>query len=229
MAAFERLLAAYGGQSWWPAESDFEVMIGAILTQNTAWVNVEKALLRLRETVAFDAQAIASLPLAALAQAIRPAGYFNVKARRLHAFCGWLLAQGGIAALATRPTPELRGALLAVHGVGPETADDILLYAFGRPVFVVDAYTRRIFGRLGVLKGAESYEEIRALFEGSLPAAAGLFQEYHALIVTHGKDVCRTKPRCDACCLREVCPPVARQVPSRRIRRKMKNVQGEGG
>ncbi|MDA8389637.1 MAG: endonuclease [Gammaproteobacteria bacterium] len=204
-AAFDRLLAAYGTQSWWPADSAFEVMVGAILTQNTAWVNVEKALVRLREAVAFEAHAIAALAPDVLAAAIRPAGYFNVKARRLQAFCAWLQAQGGIEGLAERPTAQLRADMLAVHGVGPETADDMLLYALERPVFVVDAYTRRIFARLGLLSGEESYEEIRALFEGDLPARADLFKEYHALIVTHGKGVCRPRPRCEACCLQSDC------------------------
>ncbi len=204
-AVFDRLLAAYGAQSWWPADSAFEVMIGAVLTQNTAWVNVEKALMRLRDTVAFEADAIVALAPDVLAAAIRPAGYFNVKARRLQAFCAWLQAQGGIEGLAGRPTAALRTDMLAVHGVGPETADDMLLYALERPVFVVDAYTRRTFSRLGRISGDESYEEIRALFEEELPARTDLFKEYHALIVTHGKEVCRPRPRCDACCLRHDC------------------------
>lgn len=201
----ERLLATYGTQAWWPADSAFEVMLGAILTQNTAWVNVEKALARLREVVDFEARAIAALPHDGLAAAIRPAGYFNVKARRLRSFCLWLEAQGGIPGLRGRPTSTLRADLLAVHGIGPETADDMLLYALERPVFVVDAYTRRIFGRLGYLAGDEAYEDVQALFQRELPERADLFQEYHALIVTHAKDACRTRPRCGVCCLRDVC------------------------
>ncbi|MCF7985693.1 MAG: endonuclease [Thiohalocapsa sp.] len=182
-------------------------MIGAVLTQNTAWTNVERALTRLAERVPLEAQALLSLEHAALADAIRPAGYFNVKACRLQAFCEGFLAHGGVSGLAALDTRTLRATLLALHGIGPETADDILLYAFERPVFVVDAYTRRLFTRLGLLAGSESYETVRALFENGLEADVALFNEYHALIVRHGKDVCRgRKPLCGVCCLAERCP-----------------------
>lgn len=180
-------------------------MVGAILTQNTAWTNVERALGRLRRLVTLDAEAIQNLPIEQLADAIRPVGYFNVKAVRLQSFCRGYLMAGGLEGLSRLDTAELRHYLLGIKGVGPETADDILLYAFERPVFVVDAYTRRLFQRLGHLSGQEGYEQIRADFESALGADATLFNEYHALIVNHAKEVCKTKPRCDQCCLIEHC------------------------
>lgn len=203
---FDTLLAAYGPQHWWPAETAFEVMVGAVLTQNTAWTNVERALLRLTARVPLEAQAILDLPLEELAHALQPSGYFNVKAQRLRAFCEVFIAEGGLERLRALETGELRRRLLAIRGVGPETADDMLLYAFGRPVFVVDAYTRRVFTRLGLLAGDEGYETIRAAFESALGPDAPLYNEYHALIVRHGKDLCRTRPRCADCRLRPQCP-----------------------
>jgi len=181
-------------------------MLGAVLTQNTAWINVERALARLSAHVPLAADALLALPEAELAELIRPAGYFNVKARRLRAFCAAVVAAGGEQALAVLDTDSLRALLLDIHGIGPETADDMLLYAFGRPVFVVDAYTRRIFERLGLLDGVEGYEHIRSLFERTLGPDPALFNEYHALIVRHGKEVCRARaPRCGDCCLAKVC------------------------
>jgi endonuclease-3 related protein len=203
---YDRLYDANGRQHWWPGDTRFEIMVGAVLTQNTAWVNVERAIANLRRARALNPGAIVRARPQRLAGWLRPSGYFNVKARRLKAFCRWLIAQGGAGKLARMPTDELRHALLAVHGVGPETADDILLYAFHRPVFVVDAYTRRIFTRLGHLKGDESYETIRELFERRLGPDVPLFNEYHALIVAHGKDTCRPKPRCGRCVLASCCP-----------------------
>ena len=203
---YERLLAAHGPQHWWPAETVFEVMVGAILTQNTAWTNVERALERLTRCAPLEPAALLALPEADLADAIRPAGYFNVKARRLRAFCAAFTAAGGHDALAELDTPTLRHALLAIHGIGPETADDMVLYAFERPVFVVDAYTRRLFTRLGLLDGDEGYETIRARFEQALGPDVPLFNEYHALIVRHAKDICRSRaPRCSHCCLAHMC------------------------
>lgn len=203
---YERLLAAYGPQHWWPADSAFEVMVGAVLTQNTAWRNVERAIANLKGAGALDPAAIAALPTADLAALIRPAGYFNVKAQRLQAFCRFLRDQGGEAALAMLSTSELRHRLLAVHGIGPETADDMLLYAFGRPVFVVDAYTRRLLQRLGLATGAEGYEALRAGIENALGSDAPTFNELHALIVHHAKMACSARPRCGDCCLRRICP-----------------------
>lgn len=205
LTTFEALRAAHGPQRWWPAETPFEVMVGAVLTQNTAWVNVERGLARLTALTALAPESILELPEADLADCLRPVGYFNVKARRLRAFCAAFLAQGGLEGLSRLATPALRHRLLAVKGVGPETADDMLLYAFHRPVFVVDAYTRRLFVRLGDLAGNEGYETIRHAFEHALGPDPLLFNEYHALIVRHGKEVCRTRPRCGDCCLADGC------------------------
>ncbi len=203
---YRELLAAYGPQGWWPSDGPFEVMVGAVLTQNTAWVNVERAIENLKRAGALSARAIVDLPEARLAALLRPSGYFNVKARRLRAFCAWYLEAGGLERLGRLQTARLRRALLAVPGVGPETADDILLYAFGRPVFVVDAYTRRLFGRLGLLDPDLPYDAVRLAFEGALGRRPALYNEYHALIVRHAKNVCRPRPVCAACCLRERCP-----------------------
>ena len=203
------LLEAYGPQRWWPALTPFEVMVGAVLTQNTAWSNVEKAIANLHAADAMKAETLLCAAPSQVAAWIRPAGYFNVKAKRLQNFCAWYVARGGINALRRMETAELRRELLAINGVGPETADDILLYAFHRPVFVIDAYTRRIFSRLQLLKGGEPYDEMRQHIEARLRRSrrelVPLYNEYHALIVRHGKDVCKTKPRCEACCLARKC------------------------
>lgn len=206
-AVYRRLLAEYGPQHWWPGDSPFEVMIGAILTQNTAWTNVERGLGRLCDRIPLTPQAILSLPGDELAACLRPVGYFNLKSQRLQAFCRAYLEAGGLAGLRTLETEALRHWLLRIHGIGPETADDMLLYAFERPVFVVDAYTRRVFERLGVLTENLDYETIRRGFETALGQDVPLFNEYHALIVRHGKELCRrTRPRCPQCCLHASCP-----------------------
>lgn len=199
------LLRVHGAQHWWPGDTPFEIMVGAVLTQNTAWTNVERAIANLKAAGALTPAAIVAAHPKRLAAWLKPSGYFNIKARRLKAFCRWLLEQGGEIALATRDTQDLRAALLDVYGVGPETADDILLYAFARPVFVIDAYTRRLFGRLGLIAGTEPYEDLRAAFERALGPDLALFNELHALIVAHAKDICRPKPRCDSCCLARRC------------------------
>jgi endonuclease III related protein len=162
-AIFEWLYEAYGPQHWWPGDMPFEVMIGAILTQNTAWSNVEKAIASLKAIDCLNPRAILALSHGSLAGLLRPSGYFNVKARRLQGFCEWYLAQGGYKILAREETEALRRKLLGLNGLGPETADDILLYAFKRPVFVIDAYTRRLFARIGVIRGDEGYEELRSV------------------------------------------------------------------
>ncbi|TCJ11825.1 endonuclease III domain-containing protein [Parasulfuritortus cantonensis] len=206
---YQRLAARHGPQHWWPGETPFEVMVGAVLTQNTAWTNVERAIANLKAAGLLDCAAILACPDAELAAAIRPAGYFNVKAGRLKALCRFL-AERGVAAAPERLAgqagqAELRDALLAVSGVGPETADSILLYALGLPSFVVDAYTRRAYARLGLLRGDESYAEIQTLFERHLARDVGLYNEYHALIVRLGKEHCRPRPRCPDCPLKEIC------------------------
>jgi endonuclease-3 related protein len=203
---YDKLFAANGHQHWWPGDGAFEIMVGAVLTQNTAWTNVERAIANLKQAKALSPRAIVKAPARRLAAWLKPSGYFNVKARRLRALCRWLIARGGVRKIAKLPTPELRHALLAVHGIGPETADDILLYAFDRPVFVIDAYTRRIFQRLRLIRGTEDYETLRRIFENALDPDARLFNEYHALIVAHGKDVCRKRALCGNCCLAEDCP-----------------------
>ncbi|MFQ6022212.1 MAG: endonuclease III domain-containing protein [Acidiferrobacterales bacterium] len=203
---YRRLFAAYGHRYWWPGDSAFEVMVGAVLTQNTAWTNVEKAISNLKQAEALSPETIVRIHPKRLASLIRPSGYYNIKSRRLRALCRWVVAEGGVRKLARMPTDVLRPALLAVHGIGAETADDILLYAFHRPVFVIDAYTRRIFARLGMVNGTEDYETLRGNFEHALGQDIPLYNEYHALIVRHGKDTCRKKPLCDVCCLARVCP-----------------------
>jgi len=203
------MLGRYGPQHWWPADTTFEVMVGAVLTQNTAWGNVERAITNLKRAGLLDACAIRDCPRAVLARHLKPSGYFNVKARRLAEFCDWYLRRGGFGGLNELSTVALRDALLSVRGIGPETADDILLYAFGRRVFVIDAYTRRIFSRLGMVSGDEPYERLRAWIEDALPPDTTIYNEYHALIVRHGKDVCRARPACGRCVLRSICPSVA--------------------
>lgn len=205
-SVYQSLFDCYGPQAWWPADSPFEVMVGAVLTQNTAWINVERAIANLINAQALDATRILELAESQLAEHLRPSGYFNIKARRLRNFCRWYLDVGAKSQLATRETDALRQALLTVNGIGPETADDILLYAFERPVFVIDAYTRRLFRRLGVIEGAEDYETLRQGFESALGSDESLFNEYHALIVAHVKNVCRVRPRCAECVLRKRCP-----------------------
>lgn len=196
---FDNLVHTYGPQHWWPAETPFEVMVGAVLTQNTAWQNVEKAIENLKHKDVMSANGILSLHHTALADLIRPSGYFNVKARRLRNFCKWYVNEGGFEQLEKLATETLRRQLLSVNGIGPETADDILLYAFDRPVFVIDAYTRRLFSRLEQINGDEGYEQLRAMFERSLDKDAGLFNEFHALIVRHAKEKCTGHQDCLHC------------------------------
>lgn len=178
-----------------------------MLTQNTAWTNVEKAVSALRNAGALSPQVLDAIPRETLASLIRPAGYYNVKARRLHAMVSFLMANAGgdCEALASTGLEDLRERLLGVHGVGRETADSILLYALGKPTFVVDAYTRRIFGRLGCLDPLSGYEEIRSVFESALGHDADLYNDYHAQIVVHGKHVCRIRPHCPDCILVDLC------------------------
>ncbi len=204
-SVYKSLLGFHGKRDWWPGDSRFEIMVGAILTQNTAWSNVEKAINNLKQADVLRPDALLNLHHRRLASLLRPSGYYNVKTKRLRAFCFWLLENNGADSLEKWKTVKLREALLSVHGVGPETADDILLYAFNRKVFVVDAYTRRIFSRLGILAGDESYEDIRAMFEKALKSSASLFNEYHALIVIHGATICKSRPDCKNCVLSNQC------------------------
>ncbi len=205
---YDRLYDAYGPQRWWPGETPFEVIVGAILTQSAAWTNVEKAIANLKAVEALSPAGLARLSDEELARSVDPAGYFNAKSRKLKAFVEMVRASfgGELERMLTAPQDELRRQLLATHGIGPETADSILLYAAGRPVFVIDAYTRRLFSRLGLSPRRETYDSWQALFMSSLTADATLFNEYHALIVRHGKEACRRQPRCPACPLLEGCP-----------------------
>ncbi len=198
------LLRRFGPQRWWPAKTPLEVAVGAILTQNTAWSNVERALERLAAQRLLAARRLQALDEVELASLIRPAGTYRVKARRLRAFLDFLWKQfgGRFDRLRTGPLGELRADLLSVSGIGPETADSILLYAAGRPVFVVDAYTRRVLARHRLVPPDIGYEPLRALFERHLPSDPALFNEYHALLVAVGKRYCRSRPLCDSCPLR---------------------------
>jgi endonuclease III related protein len=204
---YRQLLRAQGHAGWWPGETAFEVCLGAILTQNTAWTNVEKALAALRTRGLLGFPQLSALPDPELAALIRPSGYYNVKARRVRAFLDFLAREYGGSTDAMRGEAPLvlRAKLLAVDGIGRETADSIVLYAAGLPIFVVDAYTRRIFARLGLIAGDEDYDDIRAVFEASLPKDAALYNDFHAQIVLLGKDVCRPTPRCERCPLDTSC------------------------
>lgn len=201
---FQVLLRVYGPQGWWPVggsyfpenESPFEIAAGAILTQNTSWKNAERALKNLRENGLLSPEPLCTIDAAVLAKIIRPSGYYNQKATRLKELSLFFTKR-----LDTERVPD-RDDLLDVPGIGPETADSILLYAFHVPVFVVDAYTRRIFMRIGILNGKESYKAVQNLFMKSLPCDEKLYNEYHALIVKHGKDVCCAVPLCDQCILK---------------------------
>ncbi len=203
-----RLHEHFGPLRWWPAESPFEVVVGAILTQNTAWTNVERAIDNLKQARVLAAGPLAALTVSQLEELVRPAGFFRQKAARLHNLARHLSEVWGddLAAFCGGPLDEARARLLAVPGVGPETADSILLYAAGRPSFVVDAYTRRIFERIGLLSGTESYDDIRALFMQGIAEDVQAYNEYHAQIVHLAKSCCRkNRTLCHACPLIHVC------------------------
>jgi len=206
---YERLFALHGPQHWWPGRTRFEIIVGAILTQNTAWTNVETAIANLRRARLLSPRAIETVPTARLARLIRSSGYFRQKARKLKAFVTFLRREyaGSLTRMFRTPAAELREQLLAVYGIGRESADSILLYAGGHPVFVVDAYARRMLERHGLARENSHYESIRALFESQLPADAALYNEFHALIVHTGKHYCRARnPRCAECPLRPLLP-----------------------
>lgn len=202
---YNRLYSHFGPQHWWPGDSPIEIAIGAILTQNTAWSNVEKAINNLKKEKLLNVSSLLKVPKRKLARLIKPAGYFNIKADRLQHFFKYLKKEkcdNQLKSLRRYPTSKLRKDLLDVKGIGPETADSILLYALNRPVFVVDAYTKRVLGRHGLMPDGAGYEEIRQFFEGSLKKSAPLYNEYHALIVRLAKEHCKTKPRCQECPLK---------------------------
>ncbi len=205
---YRLLLRRFGHAGWWPGDTPFEVCLGAILTQNTAWTNVEKALGRLRAARCLSFDGLRKLTLARLASLLRPAGTYRVKARRVRAFLSFVASRygGRVEGMSREDPAVLRRLLLEVDGIGPETADSIALYAAQHPVFVVDAYTRRVFSRLGLAKGDESYEDLQRLFLRRLPRDAALFNDYHAQIVRLAKEYCRPRPLCPSCPLEPVCP-----------------------
>ncbi len=209
---YDRLLAHHGPQGWWPGNGPFETIAGAILTQNAAWANAEKALANLRAAEAMSWPAIRAMPEEELALLVRPSGYFNAKARKLKAFAVYMAGRGDTF-VGTHGAKELRAELLAVHGIGPETADDIVLYAAGLASFVIDTYTQRIVDRLGIAPDQRAYGAYQALFEDALPADAPAYNEYHALLDAHAKAVCtKREPRCGACVLLDLCPTGARNA-----------------
>lgn len=202
---YRKLYTHFGPQHWWPADTPFEVMVGAILTQNTNWLNVEKAIDNLKRRNLLSPQRLYRLSLKKLSSLITPAGYYNIKAKRLSEFLIFLYKhyKGSLKKMSSDGTYELRQRLLTVNGIGPETADSMLLYALGKPIFVIDAYTKRIFLRHRLIKSDATYNEIQDLFMKNLKAYVKLFNEYHALLVRVGKEFClKNKPKCNTCPLK---------------------------
>ena len=198
---YDVLFDVFGSQHWWPGESPFEVMVGTVLTQNTNWTNVEKAIRNLKKADLLDPEKIDALDPPQLAELIRPAGYFNIKAKRLKNLVRWFCReyQGVFPALSDQPLDFLREQLLSVNGIGRETADSIILYALEKPTFVVDTYTYRILVRHGCIDPDSDYELIKEYCQTHLPEDLQLYNEFHALIVRLGKNYCKPKPRCNGC------------------------------
>ena len=207
LAIYYRLFERYGPQHWWPGDNPFEVMVGAILTQSAAWKNVEKSISNLKKACAMLPLALCQMPIDELAGLIHPSGYYNAKSAKLKALVNWLAdtCDDNLDKLFAKDVNILRRQLLSVHGVGSETADSILLYAANKPVFVIDAYTRRIISRVGLAPRKDTYDSYQLLFMKNLPCETQLFNEYHALLVCLGKEVCRKQPFCESCCLFEIC------------------------
>lgn len=204
---YEKLYSRLGPRHWWPAETPFEVMVGAVLTQNTSWTNVEKAILNLKQQRLLDPESLNRIPRRKLADLIKPSGYYNIKAKRLKSLVGFLMHnfKGDIVLMRRQDQKALRRELVLVHGIGPETCDSIMLYALNKPVFVIDAYTKRIFSRCGIVKEGVTYDELQRLFMESLPRSVKLYNEYHALIVQLGKEICRKIPKCNLCPINKLC------------------------
>jgi endonuclease-3 related protein len=204
LGLYDRLHRRYGPQCWWPARSRFEIVVGAIFTQNAAWRNAERAIARLRAAGALALPAVLALSSTRLATLLRPAGTFRLKARRLRAFARHVSRRHGgqLERLLAQPLPGLRAELRGIPGIGPETADAIALYAAGRPIFVVDAYTRRILARHRLVASDADYATVQGFLMGLLPHDPVLFNEFHALLVRVGKEHCRSRPRCEGCPLR---------------------------
>ncbi len=203
---YERLYARYGPQHWWPARTRFEVIVGALLMAQTSWARVEEAIRNLRRAGLLDPRSLARTPLPEIRRLVRPAGLYRTKPRRLRAFCDHLVrtAGGDLDRFFARDLPTVRRELLGLDGIGPETADSILLYAARFPTFVVDAYTVRIGRRIGLFD-SDRYDDVQAYFAARVPADVERYREFHALIVRHGKDVCRPRPRCAACAVADLC------------------------
>ncbi|MBS1126313.1 MAG: HhH-GPD family protein [Nitrospirae bacterium] len=198
---YKKLYASFGPQHWWPGETPFEIAVGAILTQNTNWGNVEKAIVNLKDADVLKPAALHDMSHERLAALIRPAGYFNIKTKRLKNFIGLLINEyhGSMSGMKQEDFNSVRKSLLSVNGIGPETADSIILYALEKPVFVIDAYTKRVLSRHNILDHDASYEEFQSLFQSKLKEDISLFSEYHALFVRLAKENCRTKPVCTGC------------------------------
>ncbi|HHT9112025.1 MAG: endonuclease III domain-containing protein [Planctomycetes bacterium] len=203
---YQKMFDAFGPRQWWPGETPFEVVIGAILTQNTNWSNVEKAIKNLKTAGKLSPEGIYGLSITELAELIKPSGFFNVKAKRVKAFINWLFSryEGNLSKMFAQDLQTLRSELLSVKGIGPETADSILLYAGNMPTFVVDAYTHRIFSRHELIPEESTYDEMKSFFEENLPEDVQLFNEYHALLVNIGKTFCKTKKVCEPCPLKDL-------------------------
>lgn len=201
MTVYDRLFAAYGPRNWWPGDSPFEVVIGAILTQNTNWSNVEKAIANIKDASLLTPHKFHQIGVCDLAKLIKPAGYFNVKAKRIKKFIDWLFENydGSISRMFDTDLGLLREGLLSVNGIGPETADSILLYAGNKPTFVVDTYTYRIFSRHNLISEDSTYYDIKSFIEESIPEDIKLYNEFHALLVQLGKEFCKPKRRCELC------------------------------
>lgn len=204
---YHQLFTCYGPQHWWPADEPFEVIVGAILTQSTAWINVEKAINNLKHAGVLDPNSLSRMPVEDLAELIRPSGYYNVKARKLKAFLDRLSSYGNsLERMFVSDVPQLRSELLSIYGIGEETADSIILYAARKPIFVIDAYTHRIMARLGMNPDSGNYSVLQSVFMENLFHDDKVFNEYHALIVRHGKDRCKkSSPLCEGCCLDGIC------------------------
>ena len=203
---YQKMFEALGPRQWWPGETPFEVVIGAILTQNTNWSNVEKAIKNLKTAGKLSPEGIYELSVTELAKLIRPSGFFNVKAKRVKTFINWLFSryEGNLSKMFARDLQSLRSELLSVKGIGPETADSILLYAGNMPTFVVDAYTHRIFSRHELIPEESTYDDMKSFFEENLPKDVQLYNEYHALLVNIGKMFCKPRKVCEPCPLKDI-------------------------
>ena len=203
---YDRLFKSFGKQHWWPGDTDFEIIVGAILTQNTNWGNVEKAIKNLKEAKVFTPRKLYEIDIQELAELIRPSGYFNVKAKRLKHFIEWLFLKynGSLPKMFKQDCVTLREELLSINGIGRETADSILLYAAQKPTFVIDAYTKRVLVRHELIPEEYEYEEMKAFFEENLPEDVSLYNEYHALLVRVGKYYCKPKEQCEECPLKDI-------------------------